>query len=224
MSFLDVTAGDDPVRDADRRGGGEFVVIQSLSCVQLCNSMDGSPPGFCVPGIFQARILACVAISFSRWGVRASLFFPRKWEQVCFHHQQPRTPKVGDMEAAIGLVSRIFPILPLAKLPLFLRHLWVLLGRQGFSNSVNGASLPSWETQSQWLNRPYHILISFYDFISWGNSEEGMILLLLIIIALLQFSSPALWCLQVQTTCDFQARFHNLKLPFHLAHVHPILL
>ena len=27
MSFLDVAAGDDPVRDADRRGGGEFVVI-----------------------------------------------------------------------------------------------------------------------------------------------------------------------------------------------------
>ena len=32
----------------------------------LCNSMDCSPPGFSVPGIFQARIPEWVAISYSR--------------------------------------------------------------------------------------------------------------------------------------------------------------
>ena len=32
----------------------------------LCNPMDCSPPGSYVHGIFQARILAWVAISFSR--------------------------------------------------------------------------------------------------------------------------------------------------------------
>ena len=32
---------------------------------QLCNPRDGSPPGSSVPGIFQARILEWVAISFS---------------------------------------------------------------------------------------------------------------------------------------------------------------
>ena len=33
----------------------------------LCNPVDCSLPGSSVPGIFQARILACVAISTS-WG------------------------------------------------------------------------------------------------------------------------------------------------------------
>ena len=36
------------------------------SCLTLCNSMDCSPPGCSVHGILQARILAWVAISFSR--------------------------------------------------------------------------------------------------------------------------------------------------------------
>ena len=35
------------------------------SCPNLCNPIDGSPPGSSVPGILQARTLECVAISFS---------------------------------------------------------------------------------------------------------------------------------------------------------------
>ena len=35
------------------------------SCPTLCDPIDGSPPGSPVPGILQARILDCVAISFS---------------------------------------------------------------------------------------------------------------------------------------------------------------
>ena len=35
------------------------------SCPTLCNPIDGSPPGSPVPGIFPARILEWVAISFS---------------------------------------------------------------------------------------------------------------------------------------------------------------
>ena len=35
------------------------------SCPALCDPIDGSPPGSAVPGIFQARILEWVAISFS---------------------------------------------------------------------------------------------------------------------------------------------------------------
>ena len=35
------------------------------SCLTLCDPIDGSPPGFSVPGILQARILEWVAISFS---------------------------------------------------------------------------------------------------------------------------------------------------------------
>ena len=35
------------------------------SCLTLCDSTDGSPPGSPVPGILQARTLEWVAISFS---------------------------------------------------------------------------------------------------------------------------------------------------------------
>ena len=35
------------------------------SCLTLCDPIDGSPPGFPVPGILQARTLQWVAISFS---------------------------------------------------------------------------------------------------------------------------------------------------------------
>ena len=35
------------------------------SCPTLCDPIDGSPPGSLVPGILQARILECVAISVS---------------------------------------------------------------------------------------------------------------------------------------------------------------
>ena len=35
------------------------------SCLTLCDPIDGSPPGFPVPGILQARTLEWVAIAFS---------------------------------------------------------------------------------------------------------------------------------------------------------------
>ena len=35
------------------------------SCPTLCDPIDGSPPGFTIPGILQARTLEWVAISFS---------------------------------------------------------------------------------------------------------------------------------------------------------------
>ena len=35
------------------------------SCPTLCNPIDGSPPGFPIPGILQARTLKWVAMSFS---------------------------------------------------------------------------------------------------------------------------------------------------------------
>ena len=42
-------------------------VLCACGVSPLCNPKDGSPPGFlCVRGIFQARILEPVAISFSR--------------------------------------------------------------------------------------------------------------------------------------------------------------
>ena len=44
-----------------------IVVVLSLSHVGLfCNTMNCSPPGSSIHEIFQARLLECVAISFSR--------------------------------------------------------------------------------------------------------------------------------------------------------------
>ena len=42
------------------------VKVKSFSCVQLCDTMDCSPPGSSIHGIFQASILEWVAVSFSR--------------------------------------------------------------------------------------------------------------------------------------------------------------
>ena len=52
-----------------------------LSCVWLlCNAMDCSPPGSSVHGIFQKRILECIAISFYRGSSQ-----PRDWTHGSFH-------------------------------------------------------------------------------------------------------------------------------------------
>ena len=43
------------------------------SCPTLCDPIEGSPPGFPIPGILQARTLEWVAISFSnawKWKVK----------------------------------------------------------------------------------------------------------------------------------------------------------
>ena len=47
------------------------------SCPILCDPIDGSPPGFPVPGILQARTLEWVDISFSnawKWKVKVKSF------------------------------------------------------------------------------------------------------------------------------------------------------
>ena len=46
------------------------LAVLSQSCPPLCSFMDCSPSGSSVPGIFQARILEWVAISFSRGSSR----------------------------------------------------------------------------------------------------------------------------------------------------------
>ena len=51
------------------------------SCPTLCNPMDCSPPGSSVHGIFQARVLEWVAISFSRGS-----FWPRDRWNLCLLH------------------------------------------------------------------------------------------------------------------------------------------
>ena len=50
-----------------------LLLLSHFSRVQLCDSIDGSPPGSPVPGILQARTLEWVVISFSnawKWKVK----------------------------------------------------------------------------------------------------------------------------------------------------------
>ena len=60
----------------DWLGNAAAAAAKSLqSCPTLCDPIDGSPPGFPVPGILQAKTLEWVAISFSnawKWKVKVS--------------------------------------------------------------------------------------------------------------------------------------------------------
>ena len=69
------------------------------SCPTLCDPRDGSPPGFPVPGILQARTLEWVAISFSTLFltqelVRAGLHLDIFWV-VDQHEQNSRSSNTG---------------------------------------------------------------------------------------------------------------------------------
>ena len=57
------------------------------SCPTLCDPMDGSPPGFSVYGILQARTLEWVAISFSNWIPSYILFEFQINNKYIFYHR-----------------------------------------------------------------------------------------------------------------------------------------
>ena len=52
--------------DKPQASQSQHEVLLAQSCLTLCDPMDCSPPGSCVHGIFQARTVEWVAISFSR--------------------------------------------------------------------------------------------------------------------------------------------------------------
>ena len=52
-----------------------FCVLVTQSYLTLCDPMDCSLPGSSVHGIFQARILEWLAISFSNWDALAPVKF-----------------------------------------------------------------------------------------------------------------------------------------------------
>ena len=60
-------------------------------CPTLCDPMDSNPPGSSVHGIFQARILERVAISFSRGS-----FPSRDWNRVSMVQRVKHLPAMQD--------------------------------------------------------------------------------------------------------------------------------
>ena len=78
------------------------------SCPTLCDPIDGSPPGSPVPGIFRARTLEWVAISFSnawRWKVKVKLLshvrlLATPWTAA---HQAPRPLDFPGKRTGVGV-------------------------------------------------------------------------------------------------------------------------
>ena len=75
------------------------------SCLALCFPIDGSPPGSSVPGIFQARILEWVAISFSKACMHAKLLqsCPTLCNPMDSAHQAPVSTGFSRQEYWSGL-------------------------------------------------------------------------------------------------------------------------
>ena len=77
------------------------------SCLTLCNPRDGSPQGSPIPGIFQARTLEWVAISFSnawKWKVRVKSL-SRVWLLVTpwtAAYQAPPSMGLARQEYGVG--------------------------------------------------------------------------------------------------------------------------
>ena len=65
-------------------------VLVAQSCLTLCDSMDRSPPGFSVRGIFQARILRLSRLCKMRLDSRA--LCP---EQLRFPNQTRKEPRIA---------------------------------------------------------------------------------------------------------------------------------
>ena len=61
--------------------------LVAQSCPTLCNLMDCSPPGSSIHGIFQARVLGWVTISFS--------LHPLHWQAGSFTTESPGKPQDG---------------------------------------------------------------------------------------------------------------------------------
>ena len=80
--------------------------VKSLqSCLTLCDSIDGSPPGSSVPGILQARILEWVAISFSMQTVGTELNC-EFW--ICFYSNlwTGKQPRLGNRNVILNVTAR----------------------------------------------------------------------------------------------------------------------
>ena len=68
------------------------------SCPTLCDPIDGSPPGYPIPGILQARTLEWVAIFFSnagKWKVKVKLLSRVRLFATAWTAAYPAPPPMG---------------------------------------------------------------------------------------------------------------------------------
>ena len=116
-----------------------------LSCIQICNPMDCSPPGSSVHGILQARILEGVAIPFFRGSSPPrdrTHIFCRSWTADRFFTiWATREAVLGGLEQQ----TRDFPGGPVVK--------------TSPSNAESVGSIPGWGAKIQhalWPKKPKH--------------------------------------------------------------------
>ena len=127
--------------------------IQSLSCIWLCDPMDGSPPGSSVHGLLQARILEWFAISSSsgsccpRDQIQASCIGIRIL--YCLSHQRsPIFIPPGDHKCVWGISVICRLVLPKSG-PWFpslaMTHVWHPgMSTRGATASSNWKYIPNW--------------------------------------------------------------------------------
>ena len=70
------------------------------SCLTLCDPIDGSSPGFPVPGILQARTLEWVAISFSN--IYATMCKIDSWWELAVYLRELTLVKCDALEGCDG--------------------------------------------------------------------------------------------------------------------------
>ena len=127
-------------------------------CLTLCDSMDCSLPGFSVHGIFQARVLEWVAISFSRGSSRRRDRTLRRQTLYPLSHQETKTLVFSCMELShdipkvcLSLVSgpRYASFLHSARLPCAAprRTYWGKKSGRS-SSSAHGAQVSLWGGES----------------------------------------------------------------------------
>ena len=86
-----------------------YVCSVTKSCLTLCNPTDCSPPGTSVHGIFQARILEWVAISYSRGTSQ-----PRDWTCVScvagsfFTTEPPGKPRTSCVLTCNNMITYMY--------------------------------------------------------------------------------------------------------------------
>ena len=159
-------------------------------CPTLCDPMDSSLPGSSIHGIFQARVLKWLAISFSRGSS-----WPRDWTQVsciasrCVTIWAPRHTNQSSTVWSL-LALGLMLLLPSVSLPLHLTPWPWHIKHQ-----------PTWEI---WLPQMWHVLSGLCGSMFHALASQ-----------VLQLPSPAKFypCLKAQLKCQlFQEVFYQPEL------------
>ena len=135
-----------------------FNLCCAQSCLTLCNPMDCSPPGFFVHGIFQARILEWVAISYS-----GGSFQPRDRTHICLLHLMHW--QVGSLPLAPPLLTSKYTSPA---------HTWCLLFLLHISCSLHtSAHVPShhFGPTVSWVNCSAAVVLHFLC--KWQTQEKS---------------------------------------------------